>query len=329
MVHPRIIDPAHLADEFLAEWHSRDPYITAHTSGSTGAPKPIRLLKTDMEASALATCARFNIAGDSLLYMPLSPAYIAGKMMIVRALVSGATLQVATPSVNPLPVAPVGRVSLLPIVPSQADALLSSGHVAMVDRIIVGGAPMSPETERRLMALDAEVYATYGMTETCSHVALRQLGDATFEAMPGIRFDTDSRGCLVIDAPGFSFGRLTTNDVVDLADPTHFRWLGRADNAINSGGIKIFPEEIERRIATLFPIAAAFFVGSRPSQQWGEELILVVENSPALPSDDYLMQQMRSLLTPKLAPKAIVRVESIPRTASGKIIRHSTVVKSE
>ncbi len=157
------------------------------------------------------------------------------------------------------------------------------------------------------------------MTETCSHVALRRIGEEDFfTALPGISFGTDSRGCLVINAPGFSFGKITTNDCVTLLSPTCFRWLGRADNVINSGGIKVHPEELEQTLAPLLG-NRAFFVTSRNSDRWGSEIVLCVEGKGF--NQEAFFARVGELLPRKLMPKEVVEIESFKRTSSGKIIR--------
>lgn len=315
-----LIDRNGLAEAFIMEWESEDDYIVAHTSGSTGTPKRIMLRKDDMAASAKATCRFFGINGASLLYLPLSLDYIAGKMMAVRAIVSGARLQVVPPSIDPLPEQPAGRIALLPIVPSQAGALLQSEYLHMVDNVIVGGAPLDVATESRLAGCSAKIYATYGMTETCSHVALRNVsaGEKHFTAIPGVSFGTDARGCLTIDSEIFSFGRLVTNDVVDLIDPTRFVWLGRADNVINSGGVKCHPEEIEAGLSAAVG-DRAFYITCRPSVRWGEELVMVVEGEGFDAQAFY--EAASSLVGRRQLPKAVMWTQQFERTSSGKIKR--------
>lgn len=213
-------------EKFLREWFSDSDTITAHTSGSTGKPKEIRLLKSDMVVSATATCRYFSLTSDSVLVCPLSADYIAGKMMIVRALVSGAALSMINPSNRP-DLERFDRITLLPVVPSQLQSLLENGSLAKkVTNLLVGGSPVSEEIEHRISIAGYNAFASYGMTETCSHVALRRFGDQFFEALPGIVFSTDIDSCLSISAPLFSFKSLQTNDIVNLADSTHFRWIG-------------------------------------------------------------------------------------------------------
>lgn len=322
-----MVTPA--AQVFIKEW--LDPsteVIHAHTSGSTGAPKPVELLKADMRASARATLRFFGLGKGSLLLLPLSPDYIAGKMQIVRALEGGCDLYVEEPSSYPFAFdarhtaavcfPPRPAKSMAAIVPAQAEALMQNSVFESIDIIIIGGAPIAPDLEARLAATGKEIYATYGMTETCSHVALRRVGSELYQGLPGFTFSADSRGCLVIETTTMSFGRLVTNDCVELRSPTSFKWLGRADNVINSGGVKIHPEELERRLEHLVTPPCSLYVTSRPSTRWGEEAV-VITDSPSLTHED-VVKALAGEAHNHL-PKAVVRVMEIPRTASGKIIR--------
>ncbi|MDE6377305.1 MAG: AMP-binding protein, partial [Duncaniella sp.] len=213
---------------FIDEWRSSSTVVSAHTSGSTGAPKRIDLLKGDMLASAQATVEFFGLRKGSTLYLPLSPSYIAGKMQIVRAEVAGCRLVVMPPSMDLHSVegALPERIDMLPIVPAQIKGLLGTPLSAVTRHVIIGGAPMSPVQEREVLAAPFTAWATYGMTETCSHVALRRVGEESYHGLPGYTFSTDFRGCLVIDHPSMSFRRLVTNDLVELHSDVSFRWLG-------------------------------------------------------------------------------------------------------
>lgn len=303
---------------FMEEWRSPLPYITAHTSGSTGTPKEIRLPKGDMRVSACATNLRFGINTSSTLHLPLSPDYIAGKMMLVRAAEAGCRIVVEKPSNHPLPEDYGFDIDLMAVVPSQCDALMKNDAAhRRLRNLIVGGAPLSPAVEERLTGMPWRSYATYGMTETCSHVALRELGQATYTAMPGITFASDRRGCLVIEAPAYSFGSLITNDVVRIINPDNFIWKGRFDNVINSGGIKLHPEELEALLAP--HISSPFYLDGVPDEKWGTALRLTVE-APA-PAEAELEALCRRVLPRHAAPKVIRILPSIPRTNSGKIIR--------
>lgn len=302
---------------FIRRWNdSSTDYVSAHTSGSTGTPKEIRLMKADMQLSARSTNRFFGIGPDSVLHLPLSPDYIAGKMMIVRAHEADCRLMVEKPCSEPLRDYRGPEIALSAVVPSQVDGLLNGEGWRRVDNLIIGGAPLSGEREAAVIRRGIRAYATYGMTETCSHVALRKLGDREFVGLPGFEFSTDSRGCLVIDGHGFTFGQIVTNDLVELNGREAFRWLGRDDNAINSGGIKVIPELIEAQIAPLMG-RVAFYITSRASEKWGEEIVMMVEGSEAVVD----RATLRSLLGARICPKEIICVPQFERTASSKVIR--------
>ena len=299
-------------EAFLKEWFNDNDYVTAQTSGSTGTPKVIHLLKSDMIASAIATNEFFGIDATSRLVCPLSASYIAGKMMIVRALVSRCELHMLQPS-NHLELS--GRITLLPVVPSQIESLVSEGvSGARIENIIVGGAPMTVSQEQMLGKLPSACYATYGMTETCSHVAVRPVGTPDFVALPGVTFAVDERDCLVINLERFSFNRLVTNDVVTLVGNDRFRWVGRYDNVVNSGGIKLFPEEIESEMASM--IKGEFYLGGVPDDKWGERLVMYVTPAP-----EFAMDRLRDNLPHVKLPKEVRVLHEFPHTSSGKIKR--------
>ncbi len=305
--------------DFLTEWRSSKEWVTAHTSGTTGVPKEIRLLKRDMIASAEATCAFFGIDSRSVLLSPLSTDYIAGKMMVVRAEISGATLIQETPSMRPLSQDYGCDIDLLPVVPAQLAALLDNPMLARVRNLLVGGGAIDPVMEDRLRDLDGvKVYVSYGMTETCSHIALRDVtaGHDYYVTLPGITVESDDRGCLVARLPHFSIGEVVTNDVVEILDECRFRWLGRVDNVINSGGIKLHPEIIERRLAGI--VDADFFVTGRPSERWGEELVMYVEGE--CDAED-VIEKARLRVDRFSVPKEVICVRRFDRTNSGKVIR--------
>lgn len=310
--------------KFIKEWFDEKPYVTAHTSGSTGKPKEIRLLKTDMEASARLTNTFFQINAHSRLLLCLSPSYIAGKMMIVRWLLSGGELHIRKPSTSPLR-PDDDNIQFAAMVPAQVKSILSDDKtVPLLNKItslIIGGAPLDDETEARLQNTTVSAYATYGMTETMSHVALRKIGhEKEYFALGDVTFSKDERGCLTINLPHLSIGRITTNDMVQLQDSRHFKWLGRYDNVINSGGIKIIPEEIEDLLRRYIP--SRFYIAGAPDDKWGEKPVLVIEGEPWSSEDqEKLHAKIESTIEPYKRPKEIRFYKQLQETASGKILR--------
>jgi len=322
----RILDRIHCctpeAREFIDLWFDELPYITAHTSGSTGSPKEIQLLKTDMVASARSTNRYFGITPYSTLLCPLSADYIAGKMMIVRAIVSGAELWLEVPTNHPVQ-NDYGIVNLISVVPSQIPYLLDrKDNLAKLRTILIGGAQLPIQLSERITEAGIDAYVSYGMTETCSHVALRKVRSSEpeiYEAMPDISFSKDNRDCLVINSKTRSFKELYTNDIVQLMDSRHFLWKGRLDNVINSGGIKVYPEEIEQQIRTVMPRNLEFYIAKSDDEKWGEVPVLIVSEDIA--DKDALLKAARNAVHHKAQRPAKVIYDEIRHTTSGKIIR--------
>lgn len=309
---------------FMEAWFNLScDYVIGHTSGSTGKPKEIKLLKADMVQSARLTNRFFSLGAGSRFFLCLSPDYIAGKMMIVRAVEAGGEIEEEKPSNNPLATYEGEPFDLVAVVPSQAQTLVEHPErLRFVRNMIVGGGVVSDLLRRDLARLGVEAYSTYGMTETCSHVALSRLciDIRPYRALPPVTFSTDDRGCLVVHTPQFSFPSLTTNDVVELLSEQEFRWIGRYDNVINTGGIKVFPEDIEKQIAPL--MNSRYYIAARPSEKWGSEVVLVLESNPLSDSEKTsLLAALKSVLPAYSVPKDIVCFSVFRETSSGKVIR--------
>lgn len=307
------------ASSFLDEWYGPSPYVTARTSGSTGTPKEIHLAKSDMLQSALSTMEFFGLDSSSVLLLPLSPGYIAGKMQIVRALAAGCRLVAENPSSRPFATTEHITCSLIPLVPSQIEGFLHSPACRHTANVIIGGAPMSAAHEKMLLDSGLTAYATYGMTETCSHVALRRIGEKEYRALPGVKLTTTPEGCLSISRQGSTWGSVTTTDIIEMTGEDTFRWKGRRDNVINSGGVKIHPEIIEEALLPLLPAGATAYVTGRASSQWGEEAVIVTD-APAQQAMS-LIERLRPLVARHHLPKDVIVMPEIERTETGKIKR--------
>ncbi|OIP50843.1 MAG: O-succinylbenzoic acid--CoA ligase [Flavobacteriaceae bacterium CG_4_8_14_3_um_filter_34_10] len=311
--------------EFLLEWLYPKNTLLMNTSGSTGSPKTIVLEKEKMIASAKATGAFFDLPAGTDALLCLSVNYIAGKMMLVRAMMHGWHLDIVSPNKQPL-LQTIKSYDFAAMVPMQVQHSLKELH--RVKKIIVGGAPVSAVLEKQLQEVPSKVFATYGMTETITHVAIRKLNNKTeteikikaYEALPGVTFEVDSRNCLVIHAPAISKKKINTNDVVVLLSKTQFQWLGRADFVINSGGHKVYPEQVEQVLALVIDVP--YFISSIPDKSLGEKVILIIEgNKDAFPEIEYLG------LHPYEKPKEIYFVKSFSYTTTGKINREETKKK--
>jgi O-succinylbenzoic acid--CoA ligase len=308
--------------QFISELLNDEKYIIQHSSGTTGVSKKIQLTKQSMIHSAENTCKYFDLkfGQSALLCLPID--YIAGKMMIVRALVEGLNLYMTEPTSMP-DLSKFGKIDFCSMVPLQAyNSLNSIETLRNIRRLIIGGAEIRPELEVMLRDLPNEVYATYGMAETCSHVAIRRLSGIEYEryynALPGVRFSIDNRDCLIINT-NYLDDEVTTNDIVDLIDSYTFRWIGRYDNIINSGGIKIVPEEIEAVISKTTGLDCA--VIGLPDIKLGQKMILVLEKGGSEITPEEIKSSLREELPKRLQPKEIVFVDQIPRNSSFKVDR--------
>lgn len=312
--------------DFIYKWFDASTYIKAHTSGSTGRPKEINLLKSDMVASAMSTNAYFNITDSSKLLCPLSADYIAGKMMIVRAILSGAQLFMEQPSNSPIQY-DYENIDLIAIVPSQLPHILNdNGKQCSIKNILIGGAQLPTDYARQIIKSGVQAFVSYGMTETCSHVALRKitgLSEEVYEAMSDIKFSTDERECLKILSDSRSFTELQTNDIVHLLDDQHFIWIGRADNVINSGGIKVYPEEIEQLIQPAMPDNIEYYIAKSVDDKWGEVPVLVI--SKDIYDKVALLEDVRDCVNYNAQRPTRIIVDDISHTSSGKIIRRQFI----
>lgn len=308
---------------FRREFLATGDYIIAHTSGSTGAPKAIQLAKSDMRRSARASNAFFGITGESVLACPLSADYIAGKMMVVRALEAGCRL-VELPVANAISL-PDFPVDFMPVVPSQLPGLIALDNLGQrVRTILIGGGAPSAKLCAELVAKGVKAFISYGMTETCSHVAIADAADSerVFHAMPGITFDADADGRLIINAPDFSFGSFKVNDLVSLRSHDSFCYLGRVDNVINSGGLKLYPEQLDEMYRQAIGDSVIYYTIGAAHPELGMAVQLVVEGNEADASA--IMERLQSSGIPhRFLPKTIVMREYLVRTSSGKLIRQS------
>lgn len=317
---------------FIRDWIGGRREIEIHTSGSTGMPKKIAITRDQMIASAAATEHALSLKQGDTALVCLDTRYIAGQMMLVRCFTTGMAIRAITPSANPLQHLPDEEiVDFASFVPYQLHSILRSDAAPRLDEIgtiIVGGAPLSAEDEEMLQQFSCRVYLTYGMTETVSHVALRRINGSerskNYQALPGISLEVDDRSCLIVDCPYIS-AKLTTNDVVNLIDQTTFEWLGRFDNVINSGGIKIFPELLENEIEPWIrglKLEHRFVISSVPDTALGEKVVLILEErSPGTIDKERILSALQSRLVKYTPPKALLTVFPFPETANGKVDR--------
>jgi O-succinylbenzoic acid--CoA ligase len=299
--------------KFILQWIGSSPIFLVNTSGSTGIPKQIAVKRSAMIASALKTIRFFNVCAGSSALMCLPARYIAGRMMLVRAFVGGWNITFRNPAA--LNIGSGEKFDFAAMVPLQADRLIDSGFdFNNIGTLILGGASTPVRMANVLQRFN--VWETYGMTETVSHVALRKCGDDWFTPLDGVRLSTDGRGCLVIDAPDVAETTLVTNDVVELMEDGRFLFVGRADNIVNSGGIKLFPEKIEKKLNSV--IDQPFAVTGLPDDLLGQKLVLVVASHT---NDASLKDRIAPLLDKYENPKEIIYIPQLFYTSNNKIDR--------
>jgi O-succinylbenzoic acid--CoA ligase len=310
--------------EFLLNWLDATAEITVHTSGSTGLPKEISLLKEHMVNSAKATGSYFNLKPSQKALLCLPARYIAGKMMLVRAMVLGLALDTVAPIASPLNFTNK-HYDFCAMVPLQVQNSLQ--QLGQIKTLIIGGAAVSNSLKTQLAACDVNAYETYGMTETITHVAIKELtkdsANQTFIALPNVHFLTDERGCLVIDAPRISKEKVFTNDLVELINENQFNWLGRFDTIINSGGVKLIPEQIEERLKRI--ISIPFFLAGIPDEKLGEKLVLILEGKKSIVEPILQKIEASTALTQFEKPKKAFSAPTFLRTTTGKVQRTATL----
>ena len=313
-------------EEFLAQWNDTSDVIEVHTSGSTGKPKRLLVEKRRMVNSARITCDFLGLKeGDTaLLCMPLD--YIAGKMVVVRSLVSHLHLISVMPSSHPLKdiTQPIDFAAMVPLQvysslqePAERERLMSIRH------LIIGGGAIDDSLESQLQQFPNAVWSTYGMTETLSHIALRRISGENsslwYSPLDGVDVSLSSDSCLEIYAPQVNPEKLHTNDIAELRTlpdgSKEFRILGRKDNVIDSGGIKIQAEEVERLLRP--HLSCGFMITKVSDARLGEAVTILIESD-----DAYLALSICKHVLPKhWVPRHVLPISHIPLTETGKPAR--------
>lgn len=310
-------------DNFLEEWFSNSETVKVQTSGSTGTPKIFNIEKNKMINSAVMTCNFLDLkeGNTALICLPID--YISGKMMVVRSLQRKLKLIITDPSLRPLEDIS-DEIDFCAMTPLQVENSLDKLY--LIKNLIIGGAAVSENLKKKISQTlkssnsQMKIFETYGMSETLSHIGLKQIAPQSedyFTVFENVEITTDERGCLRIFAPNVNAEVLQTNDLVEINNEKQFKFLGRIDNVINSGGAKIFPEQLEALVKKEIPNEVVF-VGI-DDESLGEKLLAVIEGS-----ESELIHQKLSTISYQQKfhrPKEIIFVEKIPRTPNGKVNR--------
>jgi O-succinylbenzoic acid--CoA ligase len=307
--------------DFLKEWFSGKTGVNVQTSGSTGVPKIFEIEKKKMVNSAVMTCNFLGLKeGDTaLLCLPVE--YISGKMMVVRSIERKLRLKITEPSLQPIENLDE-EIDFCAMTPLQVENSLEKLH--LIKNLIIGGAAVSESLKNKILQMNLSssnrIFETYGMSETLSHIGLKQLmpeQEEYFTVFENVTISLDSRGCLKIFAPNVNGEELQTNDLVEIKNEKQFKFLGRIDNVINSGGAKIFPETLEALVKKELPNEAVFM--GLPDESLGQKLILIIEGDES----DEVKRKISEIPFEKNfhRPKEIIFIGEIPRTPNGKVSR--------
>lgn len=307
-------------DQVLSGFKDQKDFMEVQTSGSTGVPKMIKIKKEHMRASAQMTLDFLKLKVREKALLCMSPSHIGGIMMIVRSEIGDMDLTIVEPSARPLKNIE-GDFDFVAMVPYQVAASLEDLH--QIKKLIIGGGPIAPDLENKLRSLPNEIYHTYGMTETISHIAMRRVNSAdneVFKVLPGIDIYLDERDCLVINASALGVKDLPTNDLVELKSTDSFVWLGRYDNVVNSAGVKLHPESIEKKIGD---VGYPYFLAGISDSKFGESLVMVVESDESMELEAF--KNYFQTLGKYEIPKRIFTVSKFAMTESGKLNRKETL----
>lgn len=318
---------------FLLEWMSDTATVRVRTSGSTGPPRLLELEKQRLLASARATGDFLNLGEHrtALLCLPVSS--IAGIMMVVRAMVYRLNLVMTEPAGHPFAqLPPEVQPDFTALVPVQVFNSLANEtekrQLSAIKTVIIGGGSLPPALEKKLSNFPNQLYATYGMTETLSHIALRRLSGSGrsqwFTALPGISVSTDDRGCLVINASRIADGPIVTNDLAELSGSNTFRIIGRTDFVINRGGVKLQAEVLERKLGSL--LHERLIIAGIEDKKYGQLPVLIVENKSGREIDKkQLLRDAESILSYQERPVEVYFLRHFPETPTGKTDRREAL----
>ena len=309
---------------FLCDWfNDKQSYTTALTSGSTGPPKQIQIFKSSMIKSAKKTANYFQFKSGNYALNSLPVQFIAGKMMLVRAMVSNLNLIFVKPNSTPLLGYEKYTFDFLPLTPFQLTQSLSKepDSLSNVKTILLGGGPVTQELKESILKLSATVYHGYGMTETLTHIAIRNLTkqETNFRPLPGVNLDIGKEGQLIINADHIE-ETIVTSDLVSLDKSGIFSWIGRLDNVINTGGVKVCPEAIEQLLVPY--IKCECIIAGQKDERLGERVILILETETRPPNLDRILEKT---LEKYQTPKAIYLLPQFIRTETLKVKRQATI----
>ncbi|MCS3871378.1 O-succinylbenzoic acid--CoA ligase [Chryseobacterium ginsenosidimutans] len=309
--------------QFVEEWFSDSTMVKVQTSGSTGVPKIFDIEKNKMINSAEMTCDFLGLKENDTALICLPVEYISGKMMVVRSIIRKLKLIIVDPALKPLENIN-DEVDFCAMTPLQVENSLD--ELYLIKNLIIGGAAVSESLKAKIAQVlkfsdsQTKIYETYGMSETLSHIGLKQIlpqAEDYFTVFENVSISIDERGCLKIFAPNLNSEILQTNDLVEIKNENQFKFLGRIDHVINSGGAKIFPEQLEALVKKEIPNEVVFL--GIDDESLGQKVVVIIEGEKS----EEVINKISKISFEKNfhKPKDVIFVEKIPRTPNGKVNR--------
>lgn len=324
------------AYDFIQSWRSDTMSFNLQTSGSTGIPKIISVSRNQLSSSAAMTGRALDLGSGTRALVCLNIEYVAGIMMLVRGMELGWELTIMEPVANPLNHLPREvQFDFVALVPMQMAACLedkrTKDNIKHLGKVLLGGAPVSRTLLKQIQNLDIPVYQSYGMTETVSHVALRKLngknrGEA-YQFLPGVSAGMDARGCLFVSGQMTNGETIQTNDLVEMKTNNEFIWLGRYDNVINSGGVKIILDRVDEQIAVVLEVLQflnPYFSWFQEDEKLGQKLVLFIEGEGNDVEEERLIQEIRKQVSAYQTPKHVYFVNRFEKTPTDKTDKRRT-----
>jgi len=301
--------PAHVPDP-------GDPALVVHTSGTTGSPRPVTLSYGNVLANALGCFAALGHSRAERWLCPLPLSHVGGLMVLLRSVIAGTTAVLDTWRED---------ITIASLVPTQLARLLEAGTPppASLRVVMLGGAPADPTLLTRAREAGWPVAPTYGLTQACSAVTVADPGDTRTSGapLPGMRVAIAPDGEILVSGPSVAGGGVLRTGDLGRLDGGRLVVAGRKSDTIVTGGENVAPTEVEAVLLSHPAVVEAGVVG-RPDPEWGEAVTaFVVVRGPV----DDLRAFCRERLPGFKVPKTISVVSSLPRNASGKLLRRELV----
>jgi o-succinylbenzoate---CoA ligase len=293
-----------------------DAALIVHTSGTTGAPRPVALTRANIEANALGSAVALGLDPNERWLCPLPVSHVGGLMVLLRSVIYATTAVIGPPHTP--------GVTLASLVPTQLARLLDAGARPPRRAVLLGGAPADPTLLTRAKAAGWPVAPTYGLTQACSQVTVGEVGDTetSGHALPGLAVTIAPDGEILVDGPTVAGGgMLHTGDLGRLDERGRLTVIGRKADTIVTGGENVAPAEVEA-VLLEHPAVADAGVFARPHPEWGEAVTArVVLRTGTRASPDELRAFAAERLARFKVPKAVELADALPRTDSGKLLR--------